>query len=173
MTTTSTVTSVTKYADGTIRVTLQNSDGTSNEVDTHGIEATGLPPVELPIGQMVQAFIAAGGQVTSSDGMVSSLPSTPTSSILDVNLRQLCVALALSHKITEDEALSWIQRKSLPTEIVTAISVLPPADQFPAKALLFGAQSFQRSSTLATTLGSLLGLASDQIDSLWRSAALQ
>ena len=89
-----------------------------------------------------------------------------------VSDRQFFQQLAVEGKITQPEALAAVQTGTLPPAIAALVTELPADQQFAAQMLLCGATQFERSNAFVPTLGELYGLASADLDALWRAASL-
>lgn len=76
--------------------------------------------------------------------------------------------------ITEDEALAYVQTGTLPPAFSSFINQRPDDQRFDAKMKLTGANSFHRDNPLVSAFAGMYGMASSDVDNLWRSAnALQ
>jgi hypothetical protein len=104
---------------------------------------------------------------------LASLPPTAGPAVpQEISDRQFAQQLAINGAISEAEALAWAARGDLPEALETAIGVLPEDERFSAKMLLSAATTYHRSHSLVNDLGQALGYQPEQIDDLWRSAAL-
>ncbi len=96
---------------------------------------------------------------------------TPEASVPDsLSRRQFFQQATLSQIISEEDALNAIAGK-IPKVMEDAIDQMPKEYQFPAKALVVGAQSFQLSNSLTPIVGKSLGLDEEQIKQFWISAS--
>ena len=86
--------------------------------------------------------------------------------------RQFFQQLAAIGAITPAEALAAVRTGDIPAALQAIIDQLPPADKFSAEMLLSGAVSFRRDHALTAQLGAAMGWTSEQVDDLWRAAAL-
>ena len=84
--------------------------------------------------------------------------------------RQFFHALAKVGMISETEALNAVKTGDLPSTFETFIGSLPLEQQFDARILLEGANTFQRDHPLTSAFGQMYGMNEDQIDDLWKLA---
>lgn len=86
--------------------------------------------------------------------------------------RQFYQMLALTGKITFDEALAAVQVGAIPAALQPYIDALAdPTDQFSAKMLLSGAVEFHRHHPLAEAIGQAQGLSKEEMDQFWIGAS--
>jgi hypothetical protein len=90
----------------------------------------------------------------------------------EISDRQFFQQLAVLELITENEALEAVRTGVLPAALETFVQALPSGDQFSARMLLSGATTFRRSHAMTALFGQLQGMSSDDIDNVWRDAAL-
>lgn len=96
---------------------------------------------------------------------------TPEAPVPDsLSRRQFFQQATISQIITEEEALNAIAGK-IPKIMEDAINQMPKEYQFPAKALIVDAQSFELSNSLTPIVGKSLGLDEEQIKQFWISAS--
>ncbi|CAN7337740.1 hypothetical protein LJR090_002566 [Bosea sp. LjRoot90] len=86
--------------------------------------------------------------------------------------RQFAQQLAVLGTISEAEALAWAARGDLPAALEVAISALPEGARFNARMLLAAATAYERSHPLVSELGAVMGYDAEDLDQLWRAAAL-
>jgi hypothetical protein len=89
----------------------------------------------------------------------------------DISDRQFFQQLSIDGLITEAEALDAVGPGIIPASMAALIGQLPEEQQFPAQMLVRGATVFKRSHPVTQLIGSLYGLDSTQVDTLWRNAA--
>jgi len=112
-----------------------------------------------------QAWLAAGG---TPEPYVLPPPSVPAS----ISDRQFFQQLALQGVITQAEALAAVKTGEIPAAIKQAVDSLPPGQQFEATMIISGATNFQRSHPLTAAIGAACHWTADQIDALFRAAAV-
>lgn len=96
---------------------------------------------------------------------------TPDAPVPDsLSRRQFFQQATISQIISEEDALAAIAGK-LPKVMEDSINLMPKEYQFPAKALVVGAQSFELSNPLTSIVGKSLGLDEEQIKQFWASAS--
>jgi hypothetical protein len=99
---------------------------------------------------------------------VEPAPAVPAS----ISDRQFFQQLAVQGVITQDEALAAVKTGEIPPAIKQAVESLPPGQQFEATMIISGATTFQRSHPLMIAIGAVCNWTSDQIDALFRAAAV-
>lgn len=86
--------------------------------------------------------------------------------------RQFAQALADLGVISRAEALAFVKRGEVPTDLQTKIDLIPDEEErFAVDMQVSGATIFERSHPSTVTLADALGWTSAQMDTLWRSAA--
>lgn len=98
--------------------------------------------------------------------IVQAKPDIPDS----INRRQFFQQAAISQIISEEDALAAMAG-TIPPSLATAITKLPQSYQFPVKALVTGAQSFERSHELTPIIAKSFGLDDAQVRQFWEAAA--
>jgi hypothetical protein len=114
--------------------------------------------------QLFQAWLALGNL---PDPVT---PSNPVPSV--ISDRQFFQQLAIEGVITQDEALAAVKTGEIPAALKQAVDSLPPGQQFEATMIISGATTFQRSHPLTVAIGAACHWTSDQIDALFRAAAV-
>lgn len=87
--------------------------------------------------------------------------------------RQFAEQLALEGMITNDEARAWVKVGEIPAQIKAIVDAIP--DDVISQAAymrLEGAVEFRRDNYLVSMLGAMLGKTEQQVDDIWRKAAL-
>ena len=108
---------------------------------------------------------------------IEDVTTTPTEepinhTPIEISDRQFFHILAIDGLITEEEALAAVKTGESPAAFNTLINSLPLADQFNARMLLEGATTFKRNHPLTDAFGTMYGMTSEQIDSLWQRASI-
>jgi hypothetical protein len=85
--------------------------------------------------------------------------------------RQFFQQLAIMGLITEQEALAYVQTGTLPSAFLGFIDQLPADQRFDARMKLTGANSFHRDNPLVNAFAGMYGMASADVDNLWRAAS--
>lgn len=98
-------------------------------------------------------------------------PTPPLPVPSSVTDRQFFHELAVRGLITEDEALDAVATGALPAVFKAAVDALPADQQFAAKMLLKGATTFERAHPFTEMLRTIMGISSEAVDDLFRSAA--
>lgn len=88
-----------------------------------------------------------------------------------ISARQFYQNAANGGFITESEALAVMTDNVLPASMVTFISTLPSSEQFAAKMLLIGANTFIRSHPMADQIGTMFSLSPEDLDTFWIEAS--
>jgi hypothetical protein len=101
---------------------------------------------------------------------IAALPVSPVPAL--ISDRQFFQQLAVQGVITQDEALAAVKTGSIPAALQTLINGLPADQQFAATMLIAGATAFERYHPLTTAIGQAYGWSADQIDALFRAAAV-
>ena len=114
--------------------------------------------------QLFQAWLAAGNL---PDPVA---PSNPVPSA--ISDRQFFQQLAVQGVITQDEALAAVKTGDIPPALKQVIDSLPPGRQFEATMIISGATTFLRSHPLTVAIGAACDWTTDQIDVLFRAAAV-
>ncbi|ARQ56880.1 hypothetical protein Kim5_CH00772 [Rhizobium sp. Kim5] len=89
----------------------------------------------------------------------------------DISCRQFFQQLALDGIIPEAEALAAVSAGVLPTDIEAIVASLPPAEQFGARMLLSGAQTFHRKHPLVPVFAAAIGMSDSELDTFWLAAS--
>jgi hypothetical protein len=114
--------------------------------------------------QLFRAWLAAGNvpdPIAPSDPVPSAISD-----------RQFFQQLAAQGLVTQDEALAAVKTGDIPAALQHVVDGLPPGQQFEATMIISGATTFQRSHPLTVAIGIACGRTSDQIDALFRAAAV-
>lgn len=90
----------------------------------------------------------------------------------EISDRQFFQALAVAGLITKDEALAAVMTGAIPASLESFVDALAPSEEFSARMKLSGATTFRRSDELVAIIGALQGMTEDEIDNLWRAAAV-
>lgn len=85
--------------------------------------------------------------------------------------RQFAEQAAIAGLITQDEALAWVGPGTIPAEMLALVGGLPAGSQFPAKMMLAGATTFDRTHPLVAELATAFGWSTDQLNAFWSAAA--
>lgn len=103
---------------------------------------------------------------------LASLPASPKFVPETISDRQFYQMLALTGKITQDEALAAVQVGAIPAALQPYIDALAdPLAQFNAKMLLSGAIEFRRHHPLAEAIGQAQKLSAAEMDQFWIGAS--
>ena len=106
------------------------------------------------------------GKLWDGEKIVAPAPIAPDS----ISRRQFFQQASLSKLIDEEDALEAMGGR-LPKVLLDSVSKLPVDYQFGAKALLVGAQTFERSNTLTPIIAKSLGLDQEQTEHFWAAAS--
>ena len=106
------------------------------------------------------------GKLWDGEKIVAPAPIAPDS----ISRRQFFQQASLSKLIDEEDALEAMGGR-LPQVLLDSVSKLPVDYQFGAKALLVGAQTFERSNTLTPIIAKSLGLDQEQTEHFWDAAS--
>ena len=99
----------------------------------------------------------------------ATLPPPVPASISD---RQFFQQLAIQGLITEQEAEDAVAPGTVPASLAALIEFLPEQARHPARMLLKGATVFERQHEMTDTIAWLYGFDNDDVDDLFRAAAL-
>lgn len=136
-----------------------------------GSQNDAIPAAAVPISEGVWQDcinnpglrqIVAGASVVFTPAITATVPQF-------VSRRQFAVQASIENDITQDEALAWLAG-TVPAILTSAIGKLPAAQQFPALTAML-AESFDRQSSWAATLGAVLNKTDAQLDAMWTAAA--
>ena len=106
------------------------------------------------------------GKLWDGEKIVAPEPITPDS----ISRRQFFQQASAAGLISEDDALEAMGGR-LPKVLSDSINKLPVDWQFGAKALLIGAQTFERSNSLTPIVAKSLGLDQEQTELFWAAAS--
>ena len=106
------------------------------------------------------------GKLWDSEKIVAPEPTIPDS----ISRRQFFQQACSAGLISEEDALEAMGGR-LPQVLLDSVSKLPVDYQFGAKALLVGAQTFERSNTLTPIIAKSLGLDQEQTELFWAAAS--
>ncbi|MCW2276388.1 hypothetical protein GJ654_18850 [Rhodoblastus acidophilus] len=98
-------------------------------------------------------------------------PAPPAPVPQSVSRRQFFHAVALAGFLTEAEAEAAVARQALPAAVLAEIGKLPAGDQFGARMLAIGAETFERANPLMNLMAAALGHDAGDVDDLFRFAA--
>lgn len=102
---------------------------------------------------------------------LASLPPVKPFVPETISDRQFYQMLAMTGKITQDEALAAVQIGAIPAALSGFLAGLSPDEQFAAKMLLSGAVEFHRHHPLTLAVGQAQGLTEADIDQFWIGAS--
>ena len=155
---------------GTTKVLVVN--GTVTCVDTNVVR------LSIQTDRPTRLFEFAAGEDTPERGQVLVSAGTfqaPPARMPALSRRQFyqgLVVVAAPPILTEDDFFAAMQGQ-LPQSLAPVVAQIAPDQQFTAKALLVGAQTFQRSNPLVSQVATLVGHDDAWLDDFWiRSAAL-
>lgn len=122
-------------------------------------------PCTIPAGHRLMAEI---------EGAIAEYVAAqePAAVLPPISDRQFAQVLALDSVITEGEALAWAARGELPIPMEMALGQLPEDQQFAARMLLSSATTYERDHPMVPTLGALLLYDAEDLDDIWRRAAV-
>lgn len=106
------------------------------------------------------------GKLWDGGKIVAPEPTIPDS----ISRRQFFQQACSAGLISEEDALEAMGGR-LPQVLLDSVSKLPVDYQFGAKALLVGAQTFERSNTLTPIIAKSLGLDQEQTEHFWDAAS--
>lgn len=106
------------------------------------------------------------GKLWDGEKIVAPEPIIPDS----ISRRQFFQQASAAGLISEDDALEAMGGR-IPKVLSDSINKLPIDYQFGAKALLVGAQTFERSNTLTPIIAKSLGLDQEQTEHFWAAAS--
>ena len=106
------------------------------------------------------------GKLWDGEKIVAPEPITPDS----ISRRQFFQQASAAGLISEDDALEAMGGR-LPKVLSDSVNKLPIDYQFGAKALLVGAQTFERSNALTPIVARSLGLNQEQTELFWAAAS--
>jgi hypothetical protein len=115
------------------------------------------------------SLYAAGNHAASLPEIAVAHTQIVPSSISD---RQMAQIMAVEGIITESEALAWVSSGTVPAAMDALVESLPEGEQFAARMLLAGATVFERNHPLVDVLGAAHGMSSEDMDELFREAAV-
>lgn len=110
--------------------------------------------------------------LTGESVFAEDLPPLPPSVPEIISDRQFAQQLAVLGTITWEEAIAWAARGDLPPAMEAAVAALPEEQRNPARMLLSSATTYERSHPMTSTLGAMLGYDDEDLDAMWRAAAL-
>lgn len=109
------------------------------------------------------AWVEAGGTPEPAFDLELSVPGS-------ISDRQFFQQLAIDGVITEAEALAS-NAAVIPAPLLAIINALPAEQRFPAKMLVSGATTFERSHPMTEVIGAARGMNAEEIDEFFRAAA--
>ena len=109
-------------------------------------------------------YLAEGGTIDPADPIVEPIPD-------EISDRQCFQQLAIMGLITQQEALTYLGNGTLPAAFEAFVEALPEASQFDARMKLM-ANNFRRSDSWVDVFGQMQGMTPEQVDDIWRAAAL-
>lgn len=132
------------------------------------------------------AWLASGGRTTNIASeyelgeVLERHGVLPTPDILpgynpvpeDISDRQFFQQLAVMQVITPDEALDAVKTGTIPAMLGAFIDTLDGEMQFPARMLVSGAVTFKRHHPMTLALAAGMGWTDEQLDGLWKAAAV-
>jgi hypothetical protein len=136
----------------------------NSAIPIEAIELTEAQADEIFSFQGLRKFI--DGKVVVYEPPTPKEPVPPT-----ISDRQFFQQLAVMGLITENEALAYVQTGTLPAAFLSFIDQLPADQRFDAKMKLTGANSFDRNNPLVNEFAGMYGMASADVDNLWRAAS--
>jgi hypothetical protein len=131
-----------------------------------------IEAIELTQAQADEIFSFQGLRKFIDGKVVVYEPPTPKESVPQtISDRQFFQQLAVMRLITEEEALAYVQSGTLPPAFLSFINQLPANQRFDARMKLTGANSFHRDNPLVNAFAGMYGMASADVDNLWRAAS--
>ena len=117
---------------------------------------------------------APGADYIWQDGGWVHVPGEPPQEPVPqaISDRQFFQQLAVMGLISEEEAIAAVSTGTLPPAMAAFVGQLPSDERFAARMALQGATTFLRSNALVGTFGAMQGMTPEEIDNLWRAAAL-
>lgn len=106
------------------------------------------------------------GKLWNGEKLVEPEPTIPDS----ISRRQFFQQACSAGLISEEDALEAMSGR-MPKILLDSVNKLPVDYQFGAKALLIGAQTFERSNSLTPIVAKSLGLDQEQTELFWAAAS--